>query len=90
MRSPIRAHELSNGAQRILVSVTDVISDLVDMETYWIPSKCNTYLSNNLHDFGKETKIKEWLSSQDRCMDLGKHLNVIPSKQEAVVSSSFL
>ena len=66
MRSPIRAYELSNGAQRFHVSVTDVISDLVDMEIYWIPSKCHTYLSNNLHDFGKEKKIKEWLSSQDR------------------------
>ena len=48
------------------VSVTDFISDLVDMETYWIPSNRNTYLSNNLHDFGKEKKIKERLSSQDR------------------------
>lgn len=57
---------------------------------YWIPSNGNTYLSNNLHDFGTEEKKKETLSSQNRRMDLGKHLNVMPIKQVTVVSSSFL
>ena len=62
------------------VSVTDVILNLVDMETNWIPSNRNTYLNNNLNDFGTEKKIKERLSLQDREMDLGETLKFVGQK----------